>query len=200
VLYRLLVLLTSSIFPSVQLGFVQTEESDPLQLQFVPTNVSVKFNLTNPLHPLAVTVYGNVSQQRAVQVVGTAHILNLPIGPIGICPDGGIRCRVVPTTSIRSHQRVRQIQPYQPSTPARRHGIWQCVGNFSIDNFHSPIEQQRLAMQSSLSKAVQSTTRGSMVIRSHQRVRQIQPYQPSTPARRHGIWQCVGNCVTELKL
>jgi hypothetical protein len=29
--------------------------------QFVPTNVSVKFNLTNPLHPLAVTVYGNVS-------------------------------------------------------------------------------------------------------------------------------------------
>ncbi|OQE35249.1 hypothetical protein PENCOP_c014G06125 [Penicillium coprophilum] len=38
-----------------------TLESDPLQLQFVPTNVSVKFNLTNPLHPLAVTVYGNVS-------------------------------------------------------------------------------------------------------------------------------------------
>ncbi|KAJ5951655.1 TRP-like family [Penicillium vulpinum] len=36
-------------------------ESDPLQLQFVPTNVSVTFNLTNPLHPLAVTVYGNVS-------------------------------------------------------------------------------------------------------------------------------------------
>lgn len=36
-------------------------ESDPLQLQFVPTNVSVKFNLTNPLHPLAITVYGNVS-------------------------------------------------------------------------------------------------------------------------------------------
>ncbi|KAJ5782056.1 TRP-like family [Penicillium paradoxum] len=36
-------------------------ESDPLQLQFVPTNVSVEFNLTNPLHPLAVTVYGNVS-------------------------------------------------------------------------------------------------------------------------------------------
>ena len=36
-------------------------ESDPLQLQFVPTNVSVKFNLTNPLHPLVVTVYGNVS-------------------------------------------------------------------------------------------------------------------------------------------
>ncbi|KAG0152952.1 hypothetical protein PDIDSM_1911 [Penicillium digitatum] len=36
-------------------------ESDPLQLQFVPTNVSVKFNLTNPLHPLTITVYGNVS-------------------------------------------------------------------------------------------------------------------------------------------
>ncbi|KAJ5212951.1 hypothetical protein N7449_000120 [Penicillium cf. viridicatum] len=36
-------------------------ESDPLQLQFIPTNVSVKFNLTNPLHPLAITVYGNVS-------------------------------------------------------------------------------------------------------------------------------------------
>ncbi|KAJ5927612.1 hypothetical protein N7516_009385 [Penicillium verrucosum] len=36
-------------------------ESDPLQLQFVPTNVSVKFNLTNSLHPLAITVYGNVS-------------------------------------------------------------------------------------------------------------------------------------------
>lgn len=36
-------------------------ESDPLQLQFVPTNVSVIFDLTNPLHPLNVTVYGNVS-------------------------------------------------------------------------------------------------------------------------------------------
>jgi hypothetical protein len=36
-------------------------ESDPLQLQFVPTNVSVNFNLTNHLHPLVVTVYGNVS-------------------------------------------------------------------------------------------------------------------------------------------
>ncbi|KAJ5757208.1 uncharacterized protein N7511_007390 [Penicillium nucicola] len=36
-------------------------ESDPLQLQFVPTNVSVVFNLTNSLHPLSVTVYGNVS-------------------------------------------------------------------------------------------------------------------------------------------
>jgi hypothetical protein len=36
-------------------------ESDPLQLQFVPTNVSVKFNLTNPLHPLDITIYGNVS-------------------------------------------------------------------------------------------------------------------------------------------
>jgi hypothetical protein len=36
-------------------------ESDPLQLQFVPTNVSVVFNLTNSLHPLNVTVYGNVS-------------------------------------------------------------------------------------------------------------------------------------------
>jgi hypothetical protein len=36
-------------------------ESLPLQLQFVPTNVSVEFNLTNPLHPLNVTVYGNVS-------------------------------------------------------------------------------------------------------------------------------------------
>jgi hypothetical protein len=36
-------------------------ESVPLQLQFVPTNVSVEFNLTDPLHPLNVTVYGNVS-------------------------------------------------------------------------------------------------------------------------------------------
>ncbi|KAJ5558004.1 TRP-like family [Penicillium sp. DV-2018c] len=36
-------------------------ESDPLQLQFVPTNVSVNFDSTSTLHPLTVTVYGNVS-------------------------------------------------------------------------------------------------------------------------------------------
>jgi hypothetical protein len=36
-------------------------ESVPLQLQFIPTNVSVTFNLTDNLNPLNVTVYGNVS-------------------------------------------------------------------------------------------------------------------------------------------
>lgn len=36
-------------------------ESVPRQLQFVPTNVSVTFNLTDALNPLNVTVYGNVS-------------------------------------------------------------------------------------------------------------------------------------------
>lgn len=36
-------------------------ESVPLQLQFVPTNVSVTFNPRDALHPLNVTVYGNVS-------------------------------------------------------------------------------------------------------------------------------------------
>ncbi|KAJ5342867.1 TRP-like family [Penicillium brevicompactum] len=36
-------------------------ESAPLQLQFVPTNVSVTFNNSDPLNPLNVTVYGNVS-------------------------------------------------------------------------------------------------------------------------------------------
>lgn len=36
-------------------------ESDPVQLQYVPLDVAVKFNLNDPLHPLTVTVYGNVS-------------------------------------------------------------------------------------------------------------------------------------------
>ncbi|KAJ5698096.1 hypothetical protein N7462_000101 [Penicillium macrosclerotiorum] len=36
-------------------------ESDPLQLQFIPLDVGVTFNLSDPLHPLNVTVYGNVS-------------------------------------------------------------------------------------------------------------------------------------------
>lgn len=36
-------------------------ESSPLQLQFVPLDVDVKFNLANSLYPLNVTVYGNVS-------------------------------------------------------------------------------------------------------------------------------------------
>lgn len=36
-------------------------ESDPLQLQYVPLDVAVKFNLSDPLHRLSVTVYGNVS-------------------------------------------------------------------------------------------------------------------------------------------
>lgn len=36
-------------------------DSNPLQLQFIPLNVSVHFNFTDPLHPLNVTVYGNVS-------------------------------------------------------------------------------------------------------------------------------------------
>jgi hypothetical protein len=40
----------------------------------VPTNVSVKFNLTNPLHPLAVTVYGNVSGT----VSRTANVTQFP--------------------------------------------------------------------------------------------------------------------------
>lgn len=36
-------------------------ESDPLQLQFIPLDVSATFNLSDPLHPLNVTIYGNVS-------------------------------------------------------------------------------------------------------------------------------------------
>lgn len=35
--------------------------SDPLQLQYVPLDVAVTFNLTDPLHPLNITIYGNVS-------------------------------------------------------------------------------------------------------------------------------------------
>ncbi|KAF7715910.1 Uncharacterized protein PECH_005752 [Penicillium ucsense] len=38
-----------------------TLQSDPPQLQYVPLNVSVHFNLTNSLNPLKVTVYGNVT-------------------------------------------------------------------------------------------------------------------------------------------
>lgn len=36
-------------------------DSNPPQLQYIPLNVSVHFNFTDPLHPLNVTVYGNVS-------------------------------------------------------------------------------------------------------------------------------------------
>ncbi|PWY78081.1 hypothetical protein BO94DRAFT_185576 [Aspergillus sclerotioniger CBS 115572] len=36
-------------------------ESNPLQLQFVPFDVSVVFDLENSLHPLNISVYGNVS-------------------------------------------------------------------------------------------------------------------------------------------
>ena len=36
-------------------------DSDPLQLQYVPLDVAVRFNLSDPLYPLNVTVYGNVS-------------------------------------------------------------------------------------------------------------------------------------------
>ncbi|KAJ5096386.1 hypothetical protein NUU61_005742 [Penicillium alfredii] len=36
-------------------------DSNPLQLQFIPLDVSVHFDLADPLHPLNVTVYGNVS-------------------------------------------------------------------------------------------------------------------------------------------
>lgn len=36
-------------------------ESNPLQLQFVPLDVSVIFNLEDPLYTLNVTIYGNVS-------------------------------------------------------------------------------------------------------------------------------------------
>lgn len=36
-------------------------ESSPRQLQFIPLNVSVLFDLENPLHSLNITVYGNVS-------------------------------------------------------------------------------------------------------------------------------------------
>ena len=36
-------------------------ESSPPQLQYIPLNVSVHFNLTDSLHPLNVMVYGNVS-------------------------------------------------------------------------------------------------------------------------------------------
>ncbi|CAG8186323.1 unnamed protein product [Penicillium olsonii] len=36
-------------------------ESNPLQLQFVPTNLSVTFNISDSLNPLSLTVFGNVS-------------------------------------------------------------------------------------------------------------------------------------------
>lgn len=36
-------------------------ESNPLQLQFIPLDVAASFNLADPLHPLNVTIYGNVS-------------------------------------------------------------------------------------------------------------------------------------------
>lgn len=36
-------------------------ESEPRQLQYVPLDVAVTFDLSDPLHPLNVTVYGNVS-------------------------------------------------------------------------------------------------------------------------------------------
>ncbi|KAJ5929823.1 hypothetical protein N7454_006773 [Penicillium verhagenii] len=36
-------------------------DSSPLTLQYVPLDVGVWFNLSDPLHPLNVTVYGNVS-------------------------------------------------------------------------------------------------------------------------------------------
>ncbi|KAJ5810664.1 uncharacterized protein N7503_002882 [Penicillium pulvis] len=36
-------------------------DSNPLTLQYVPLDVGVWFNLNDPLHPLNVTVYGNVS-------------------------------------------------------------------------------------------------------------------------------------------
>jgi hypothetical protein len=36
-------------------------DSNPQQLQFVPLNVSVNFDLSDPLYPLDVTVYGNVT-------------------------------------------------------------------------------------------------------------------------------------------
>lgn len=36
-------------------------ESEPRQLQYVPLDVAVKFDLSDPLRPLNVTVYGNVS-------------------------------------------------------------------------------------------------------------------------------------------
>lgn len=36
-------------------------DSDSLPLQYVPLDVAVTFNLSDPLHPLNVTVYGNVS-------------------------------------------------------------------------------------------------------------------------------------------
>lgn len=38
-----------------------TQNSIPLQLQFVPSNVSVVFDSADPLHALNITVYGNVS-------------------------------------------------------------------------------------------------------------------------------------------
>ena len=36
-------------------------ESEPRQLQYVPLDVAVTFDLSDPLHPLSVTIYGNVS-------------------------------------------------------------------------------------------------------------------------------------------
>lgn len=38
-----------------------TQNSSPLQLQFIPSNVSVNFDSVDPLHTLNITVYGNVS-------------------------------------------------------------------------------------------------------------------------------------------
>lgn len=36
-------------------------DSDPLRLQYVPLDVAVRSNLSDPLRPLNVTIYGNVS-------------------------------------------------------------------------------------------------------------------------------------------
>lgn len=36
-------------------------DSNPAQLQYVPLDVAVRYNLSDPLHPLNVTVYGNVT-------------------------------------------------------------------------------------------------------------------------------------------
>lgn len=38
-----------------------TQDSNPLQLQFIPSNVSVVLDSLDPLNPLNITVYGNVS-------------------------------------------------------------------------------------------------------------------------------------------
>ena len=65
ILMLLLVILVSPAYAAL-VNFdnclpASTIASNPQKLQFVPLDVSVKFDLTNSLHNLNITVYGNVS-------------------------------------------------------------------------------------------------------------------------------------------